>query len=227
MRPSRLSCFTTVNLDLLMSSTAHLRSRGVLVSIEGPDRVGKTTQVSLIADQRLASCFRFPNRLSPLTGPPLVKMLTRQVRSEPRTDHMLFTANRWEAVPDITRQLLDMKHDVVLDRYCHSGVAYSVARGVDEKWAWATQVGLPKPDLVIYLRLGVEQLKGRTGFGDEALETEAIQLAVVEQYDEWARRGAVVIIDAVQSVEQVQEQIRGAIELAKVRTQGSELGVYP
>jgi dTMP kinase len=41
--------------------------------------------------------------------------------------HLLFSANRWEAVAGI-KKLLDEGTDVVCDRYAFSGVAFSAAK---------------------------------------------------------------------------------------------------
>jgi hypothetical protein len=88
----------------------------------------------------------------------------------------LFSANRWEAVPDIERTLQNGTH-IVCDRYSASGVAYSIAHGLDPLWCHETEIGLPDPDLVIYLapasataRVAVET---RDGYGTERYDTRA------------------------------------------------------
>ena len=63
--------------------------------------------------------------------------------------HLLFSMNRWE----MKRQLVDVLQsgqDVVCDRYAYSGVAYSVAKGLDFQWCLGADRGLVLPDLVLY-----------------------------------------------------------------------------
>ena len=59
---------------------------------------------------------------------------------------------------------------VVCDRYAHSGVAYSAAKGLDFEWCVAPDRGLVKPDLVIYVDISAEEITKRSGFGDERYE---------------------------------------------------------
>jgi len=40
---------------------------------------------------------------------------------------------------------------MVCDRYAYSGVAYSVAKGLDFDWCLGVDRGLVQPDLVLYL----------------------------------------------------------------------------
>lgn len=49
----------------------------------------------------------------------------------------------------------------VCDRYAYSGVAYSSAKGLDTQWCKSGDVGLPQPDLVVYLDMSPEQAAAR------------------------------------------------------------------
>lgn len=44
------------------------------------------------------------------------------------------------------------------DRYAYSGVAFSAAKGLDVDWCKKTDSGLPKPDLVIFLKAPINSL---------------------------------------------------------------------
>jgi hypothetical protein len=53
-------------------------------------------------------------------------------------------------------------------RYAYSGVAFSGAKpGLGVAWCTAPDVGLPAPDVVLYLELSVEQAMQRGQFGEE------------------------------------------------------------
>ena len=56
----------------------------------------------------------------------------------------------------------------MVDRYYYSGIVYSAAKkrpDLSLQWAKAPEVGLPKPDLVIFLDVDTETAKARGGFG--------------------------------------------------------------
>ena len=67
---------------------------------------------------------------------------------------------------------------VVCDRYAHSGVAYSAAKGLDFEWCTAADRGLIKPDMVIYVDLSAQEITKRSGFGDERYEKFEFQSKV-------------------------------------------------
>jgi dTMP kinase len=56
---------------------------------------------------------------------------------------------------------------VICDRYLYSGVAYSVAKGLDQNWCCQPEQGLIEPDLIVYLCAEPEELAKREGFGEE------------------------------------------------------------
>ncbi|CAI7925412.1 unnamed protein product [Closterium sp. NIES-54] len=47
---------------------------------------------------------------------------------------------------------------LVVDRYSFSGIAFSAAKGLDVQWCKSTEVGLPAPDIVIYLDIDPQVL---------------------------------------------------------------------
>ena len=84
--------------------------------------------------------------------------------------HLIFSINRWELKDEIINKLNNNTH-LILDRYSYSGVAYSHAKGIDFDWCISPEKGLPKPDLIIYLKANnICDLKEREGYGDEVYE---------------------------------------------------------
>ena len=63
--------------------------------------------------------------------------------------HLLFAGNRWEEKRQIA-ELLESGTHVICDRYAYSGVAYSLAKGLNFEWCCGADRGLIMPDLVIY-----------------------------------------------------------------------------
>lgn len=70
---------------------------------------------------------------------------------------------------------------VLCDRYYYSGIVYSAAKQnptLTLQWARAPEIGLPRPDLVLFMDLDEEQAKARGGFGSEVYERSKMQKRV-------------------------------------------------
>ncbi|KAK2707430.1 thymidylate kinase-like isoform X2 [Artemia franciscana] len=109
--------------------------------------------------------------------------------------HLMFSANRWELKSHIL-SLLKSGVNVIVDRYSFSGVAFSAAKqGMDMEWCKKPEVGLPKPDRVIFLDLKEEVQRKRGGYGGERYETEEMQKRVHSNYEKLID-GSWIVIDA-------------------------------
>ncbi|EAA29458.1 hypothetical protein GE21DRAFT_6883 [Neurospora crassa] len=163
-------------------------ARGALIVIEGLDRSGKTTQVKLLEDRFLKAgkkvkTMRFPDRTTPI-GQMIDSYLKSQAQMDDHVIHLLFSANRWEAVKKITSEL-SQGTTLILDRYYHSGIVYSAAKqnpSLSLSWARAPEIGLPRPDLVLFLDLDEEQARLRGGWGHELYEKAEMQRRVRELF---------------------------------------------
>jgi dTMP kinase len=167
---------TMVILNSPHDPSAPPTSRGAFLLLEGVDRCGKTTQSRLLVKRLLAAgvaatVMRFPDRTT-ATGQVINNYLTTAGNDlDDRAIHLLFSANRWEAVGQLTRHLR-AGTTVVCDRYAYSGVAFSAAKvkeGDSEpllpmEWCQAPDVGLPAPDRVIFLDLSQDEAEGRGGY---------------------------------------------------------------
>ncbi|KAK4226692.1 thymidylate kinase-domain-containing protein [Podospora fimiseda] len=171
-----------------MSSEPPSPVRGALIVLEGLDRSGKTTQADLLVSRlqsqgRSVKALRFPDRTTP-TGHLIDSYLSQSSSLPDHAIHLLFSANRWELAPQIS-SLLASGTTVVLDRYYYSGVVYTAAKQnpfLSISWARAPEVGLPRPDLVLFLDLDEEQARKRGGFGEERYEKQDMQKRVRELF---------------------------------------------
>ena len=109
-------------------------------------------------------------------------LASASVKLDVHAVHLLFSANRWETAAVIHTHLGFGTH-VIIDRYSASGVAYSVANGLDVGWCMSTECGLPVPDLVVYLHVTPETAEKRGGFGAERYEKKEFQERVAKAYD--------------------------------------------
>jgi len=82
-------------------------------------------------------------------------------------------------------ELLAAGITVLCDRYYYSGVVYSAAKqnpSLSLSWARAPEIGLPRPDLVLFLDLDEAQAKERGGWGGEVYERGEMQRRVRELF---------------------------------------------
>ncbi|KAL6777417.1 TMPK1 [Auxenochlorella protothecoides x Auxenochlorella symbiontica] len=187
-------------------------ARGALIVFEGVDRAGKSTQCELLS-QHLGhlgynvELWRFPDR-STAIGSMINSYLTKQSEADDAAMHLLFSANRWEKRAAMLERL-NSGTTLIVDRYAHSGVAFTAAKGLpglDTAWCRAPDVGLPAPDTVFFLDLSPEQAAERGGYGQERYETTDLQKKVRQAFGT-LQDPSWVVVDAARSVETVQAEI--------------------
>ncbi|RCK63586.1 Thymidylate kinase [Candida viswanathii] len=205
--------------------------RGQLILIEGLDRSGKSTQASILASKLSPSkLIKFPDRSTPI-GKLINEYLTNKSFSlNDQSAHLLFLANRWELNQEI-QELLNQGHFVVLDRYIYSGIAYTLAKdGIhdesislgknstqlgDVDWLLGPDKGLPKPDLTLFLTLGLDEISKRKGWGDERYELQQFQAKVKDCFLQIldTKDPSICIVDVGEkTIDQASDQLWGIIE---------------
>ncbi|KIK49006.1 hypothetical protein CY34DRAFT_797378 [Suillus luteus UH-Slu-Lm8-n1] len=145
-----------------------------------------------------------------------------------RAIHLLFSANRWELASSITAHLAQGT-TVLADRYSFSGIAYSVRKGLSYEWCRAPEIGLPAPDLTLFLDISPEVATTRGGYGQERYEKEEVQKGVRQVFNKIGRtvqeddegEGKWVVIDAGKTKEEVAEELWRAVEPLANGVQGS------
>lgn len=122
---------------------------------------------------------------------------------------------------------------LVLDRYYYSGCVYSAAKnipGLDLEWARWPEVGLPGPDICIFLDLLPEKAQLRGGFGDEKYEKAEMQDRVRILFQEMLRvePDRFRVIDAAKGREEVGQEILDAVlkEIDRVRRDDSGAALH-
>ncbi|XP_055868614.1 thymidylate kinase-like isoform X2 [Biomphalaria glabrata] len=147
--------------------------RGSLIVFEGCDRSGKTTQCaklveSLQAQGEEVKLMKFPDRTTTI-GTLINNYLQMSQELDDRVVHLLFSANRWEAIESM-KKTLKAGTTLIVDRYAFSGIAYSAAKGLDLEWCRSPDIGLIKPDKVIYLSVNEQIMSERANYGNERYE---------------------------------------------------------
>ncbi|KAK9510815.1 hypothetical protein O3M35_005520 [Rhynocoris fuscipes] len=204
-----------------------MENRGALIVIEGVDRCGKTTQCKKLVEKLKennikAEFIHFPDRTT-YTGKLINDYLSKNVELSDQAIHLLFSANRWELEPFIKKKLLD-GINLIVDRYSFSGVAYSAAKqsNMDLDWFKNPEIGLPKPDCVLYLQLEQLVANGREGFGEERYENNEFQKSVALCFDK-LKDETWKVINANKTIEKLSEELYSIINEVIEKSKNSPL----
>lgn len=200
---------------------------GVFISFEGIDGVGKSTQLDLLV-QFLSEQGRTVCRTLEPGGTDLGReirelLLHRKGEVAPRAEALLFAADRAHHVATIVRPALERGEVVVTDRYLDSSVAYQ-GSGRDLGFDQVRDLSLFAvdgllPDLTVLLDLDADKAAARrnkTGAEPDRLERakteffESARQAYLKMAAAEPKRW--LVLDAEQSVETMQAQIRERVQ---------------
>ena len=199
---------------------------GLFITFEGIDGVGKSTQANLLQQHFEELGQQVVRTLEP-GGTSLGQeirnlLLHRKGTVAPRSEALLYAADRAHHVATLIRPALAEGKVVISDRYFDSSVAYQGA-GRELSMAEVRQISLWAvenllPQLTVLLDLDAATARNRreqTGAEPDRLERERIE------FFEAARRAYLslatdeperfLIIDANQTIEQMQAQIRARV----------------
>ena len=195
-----------------------MTGRGLLISVEGIDGTGKTTQVQLLRKWfeergRKAVALKEP------TEGPFGKEISRRASAgalSPGEELRLFMRDREEDVRDRILPALKAGSVVIMDRYYQSNMAYQGARGLDVGGIKeANESFAPAPDLVIVLDIDPRRSLARVRACRDMVghfENEAYLEKVREIFLRIGREPNAVVIDADAPVEEVHRRITKAVE---------------
>jgi dTMP kinase len=201
------------------------RQRGIFITVEGIEGVGKSTQVKLIADYLRSRDQPVIETREP--GGTVVGELIREVvlnkvpaKMAPTTELLLMFAARAEHLDKVIYPALAAGHCVVSDRFTDASYAYQGAgRGIAQSRIAILEdyvQGSLRPDLTLLLDAPVDIALARAnhrGVVNRFEENEDLRFfeAVREGYLELARiyRDRVRVVDATQPIGKLMDQIRG------------------
>ncbi len=206
---------------------------GFLITFEGGDGCGKSTQITKFVDFLKDSgveylCTREPGGTE--VGEKIREILLHsKADMSPETELLLFSASRNKLVEDVIKPALEEGKIVVLDRFYDSTYVYQGYAGklkvedIKNITKFATN-GL-KPDLTIVLDLSYDDAMKRKSKDEKLKNLDRIE-SKGEEYHRRVRDGylklakenkkRIVVIDATQSVEEIALQIRNVF-LNKLR----------
>jgi dTMP kinase len=195
----------------------------MLVSLEGVDGSGKSTQAELLREW-----LQQEGRDVVMTREPGGTPLGERVREllldgddmAPWTEAALFAAARAELVERVIEPALSAGSDVVCDRYLDSSLAYQgIARGLGVERVLAFNVEPIRgilPDVTFLLLLDVEEARKRSAAARDRIEREGD--AFLSDVDNGYRQlvelfpQRIVAIDASRPVDEIAKEVREHIQ---------------
>ncbi len=193
--------------------------RGLFVAVEGGDGAGKSTQVRLLreaADRAGVRCLTTRQPGGTDLGGQIRQVLLHGDHVSPRSEALLFAADKAHHVDTVVRPALARGELVVTDRYVDSSIAYQGAGralGADEVRdlnVWA--VGGLLPDLTVVLDVTAESGRRRRGPDEEdrlEREPDAFHDRVREHFLALAAADPVryLVVDAAAPIEDIHAAI--------------------
>ncbi len=202
---------------------------GRLIVLEGPDGVGRSTQAEMLREWLESAGHAVAD-----TG--LTRSeLTQEGLDEAKKGHTLgrktmslfYATDFADRLENQIIPALRAGYHVLSDRYFFSICARDIVRGADPVWLESIYGFALVPDLVLYMRAGVNDLLPRALYGkgfnywesgmDLALGSDFFdsfveyQSKVIAELDKIAARHAFCVIDASRATEQIFDDLRAAI----------------
>lgn len=202
-----------------------MAKRGLLITFEGTEGSGKTTQAELLDEwmrnQRETVLVREPGGTE-LGEQIRDVLLYKGMEIDAEAEMYLFMASRRQLIAEVIAPALAGGQVVIADRYHDSTLAYQGgARGLPTSWPPT----FPKPDVTFLLVGDVEAGLGRheaAGKSKDRMERESIEFhrKVAEAYDHLAAEDPkrFVRLDATGSRDAIQFAIRDRLKVLLERT---------
>jgi dTMP kinase len=204
---------------------------GRLITVEGIDGSGKSTQLALL--DRWLTTRGFQVRFTEWNSSRLVRRAMKRGKKKdlltPTTFSLLHAVDfadrlTYQIVPPLKAGMI-----VLADRYVYTAFSRDVARGVHPAWVRAMYRFAPRPDLALYFRVPIEVSLGRLLGGraklkyheagmdlglatDPAESFRLFQSRVLDIYDQLAREFDLRVIDATGEIPIQQRIVRRMVQ---------------
>lgn len=211
-------------------STPH-RHRGKLIIVEGIDGSGKSTQISLLS--RWLRSQGYAVAFSEWNSSPLVRQTTRRGKKKamftPTTFSLLHATDFADRTERYIVPLMRAGAIVCADRYAYTAFARDVARGVNRQWVRNLYSFAIRPNIAFYFRTPLDVALSRILGGRDALKYyeagmdlkisrdveesfRVFQGRILTEYEDMVEEMGFHVIDATQSIEDQQKQMRAIVK---------------
>ena len=204
---------------------------GRLITVEGIDGSGKSTQLLLLDRWLTSRGYRV--HFTEWNSSRLVRRSMKRGKKKdlltPTTFSLLHAVDfadrlTYQIMPPLKAGMI-----VLADRYVYTAFGRDVARGVDPEWVRGVYSFAPRPDLTLYFRVPIEVslarlLAGRTklkyheagmdvGLAADPVESfRLFQSRVLDIYDQLTHQFALKVVDAAGDIPSQQKLVRRAVQ---------------
>jgi dTMP kinase len=205
--------------------------RGKLIVVEGPDGVGRSTQIAELKrwlEGRGSAVIETGFTRSALAGKG-IKQAKQGHTLGSITLNLYYATDFADIVEGQIVPGLRSGYIILADRYIYSAIARAVVRGADPQWIREVYGFAPVPDAVLYLKIGVSGLIERTitsgkGFnywesgmdlrlGNDMFDSfKEYQARVLHEFDEMIGEYGFQVLDANRPADEVADDLRTAID---------------
>ncbi len=204
--------------------------KGTLITIEGTDGVGRSTQVSLLKEWLevqgygvIETGWTRSELMSETIGAAKAGHNLNQI-----TFSLLYATDFADRLEKIILPALRSGFVVLADRYVFTAFARSVVRGADARWIRSVFGFALVPDLTLYLKIDADTLIPRVlrtrgidyweagmdmHLGTDLFESfRKYQWRLIREYNKMSREFGFVTVDATQGPEEIQARIRRRVQ---------------
>ena len=206
------------------------RYHGKLIVVEGIDGSGKSTQISLLSQWLRAEGYAVA--FSEWNSSPIVHETTKRGKKKemftPTTFSLIHATDFADRTERYILPLMKAGAIVCADRYAYTAFARDVARGVGRKWVRNLYRFAIRPSVSFYFRVPLDVALGRILGGRDAIKYyeagldlglsrdveesfRIFQGRILDEYEAMADEMGFQIIDATQSIEDQQRQMRAVV----------------
>jgi len=201
-------------------------STGVLITVEGTDGVGRTTQLGMLREWlelRGHGVVETGWTRSELVGRAITQ--AKEIRALNKLTYtLLYAADFADRLEKEIIPALRSGFVVLADRYVFTAFARALVRGAKAEWVRDLYGFAPKPHLVLYLKADVPTVIRRTiptgtidpfeagmdiGLGDDLYDSfKQYQTMLIAEYDRLAQEFGFHTVDARLEMETIQERLQ-------------------
>jgi dTMP kinase len=189
---------------------------GLFIALEGIDGSGTTTHTRLLSKWLVNKGLEVMQTHEPTNYRigRLLREILRDASVPPAVDALLFAADRVDHTIHRIQPALDQGKIVITDRYIESSVAYQSSSGLQQEWVFTLNQFALQPDLTILLDIPpeVSLRRKRKQKPKEKFEQVAFLTKVRQVFLARAKEQGFTVINAEQSIKEVQNQIQKLIE---------------
>ncbi len=188
------------------------------IVLEGIDGAGKSTQTELLNNWLMEKGYTTKKIVEPTTSD-IGKVIRKELLNPESTNDvnqqrltLLFAADRLTLKEEILDAEKSKELIIISDRSFYSSICYQNNSSVDKNWIYEVNLHTPRPDLIILLDLDVDEAIIRCDKEEVFENIQFLEKTRKNYLDLLKTEKNIVVVDANDSLEIVQEKIRKVIQ---------------